>query len=99
MDAPFDQYCILFQSYDEVVARCDVIEDELKQVKIKLRQSERKVEELKLKYGEDGERSEDDEEKVKKISPLEIMSYWPSVSLVWVSSCANFIYTGKLYRF
>ena len=66
---------MLFQSYDEVVARCDVIEDELKQVKIKLRQSERKVEELKLKYGEDGERSEDDEEKVKKISPLKIMSY------------------------
>lgn len=63
-------WCVLYfyflKSYDEVVARCDVMEEELTQVKVKLRQTERKLEELKVKYGieeEDDEKS-DDEEKV-----------------------------------
>ena len=37
--------------YDEIVARNDVMEDEVEQVKIKLREKERELEEMKLKYG------------------------------------------------
>ncbi|CAB4023277.1 Hypothetical predicted protein [Paramuricea clavata] len=52
------------KSYDEVVARCDVMEEEVKQAKIKLRKTERELEELKVKCGiEDGMQSEDGEEK------------------------------------
>ena len=44
------------------MARSDVMEEEVKQVKIKLRQSERELEELKVKCGVEVEKS--DEEKV-----------------------------------
>ena len=48
-----------------MVARCDVMEEEVKQAKIKLRKTERELEELKVKCGiEDGVQSEDGEEKV-----------------------------------
>lgn len=39
--------------YDEIVARNDVMEDEVEQAKIKLRENKRELEEIKLKYGLD----------------------------------------------
>lgn len=59
-------YFYFLKSYDEVVARCDVMEEELKQVKIKLRQTEGKLEKLKVEYGieEDDDQKSDDGEKV-----------------------------------
>ncbi|XP_028395187.1 caspase recruitment domain-containing protein 9-like [Dendronephthya gigantea] len=51
------------KSYDEVVARCDVFEEEVKQLKIKLRQTEREFEELKVRCGVVDEKSEDEDDK------------------------------------
>ena len=48
-----------------MVARCDVFEEELKQLKVKLRQTERELEELKVDCGIVDEKNEDEEDKVR----------------------------------
>lgn len=61
-ETKLEQKILQLKSYDELVARSDVMEEEVKQVKIKLRQTERELEEMKLNSGLEGAQKSDEDE-------------------------------------
>lgn len=74
-EAQIEDKILQLKNYDELVARSDVMEEELKQAKIKLREAERELQEVKLKCGLEEKHEETDEDaEVMKRSRFSLIS-------------------------